>query len=74
MNMISPSMPIPTQLAKENKKFIYGLMREGARFREYEIAITWLMDVGLVYRIGEVKKLIFRLEHIRIFQHSVVYC
>lgn len=47
---------IPTQLAKENKKFIYGLIREGARAREYEIAITWLMDVGLVYRIGRVKK------------------
>lgn len=47
---------IPTQLAKENKKFIYGLIREGARAREYEIAITWLMDVGLVYRINRVKK------------------
>ncbi len=47
---------IPIQLAKKNKKFIYGLVREGARAREYEIAITWLMDVGLVYRINRVKK------------------
>lgn len=47
---------IPSQLAKENKKFIYGLVREGARAREYEVAITWLMDVGLVYRVGRVKK------------------
>ena len=47
---------IPTQLAKENKKFIYGLIREGARAREYEVAITWLTDVGLVYRINRVKK------------------
>lgn len=47
---------IPTQLAKENKKFIYGLIRKGARAREYEVAITWLVDVGLVYRIGRVKK------------------
>lgn len=47
---------IPAQLAKENKKFIYGLIREGARAREYEVAITWLMDVGLVYRINRVKK------------------
>lgn len=47
---------IPAQLAKENKKFIYGLVREGARAREYEVAITWLMDVGLVYRINRVKK------------------
>lgn len=47
---------IPAQLAKENKKFIYGLVREGARAREYEVAITWLMDVGLVYKINRVKK------------------
>lgn len=47
---------IPAQLAKENKKFIYGLIREGARAREYEAAITWLMDVGLVYKISRVKK------------------
>lgn len=47
---------VPTQLAKENKKFIYGLIREGARAREYEVAITWLMDVGLVYKVSRVKK------------------
>lgn len=47
---------IPTQLARENKKFIYGLVREGARAREYEVAITWLMDVGLVYKVGRVNK------------------
>ena len=52
---------IPTQLAKENKKFIYGLIREGARAREYEVAITWLMDVGLVYKINRVKKQDFPL-------------
>lgn len=42
---------IPSQLAKENKKFIYGLVREGARAREYEIALFWLIDCGLVYQI-----------------------
>lgn len=47
---------IPAQLAKENKKFIYGLVREGARAREYEVAITWLMDVGLVHKVSRVKK------------------
>lgn len=47
---------IPTQLAKENKKFIYGHVREGARAREYEAAITWLMDVGLVYKVNRIKK------------------
>ena len=45
---------IPTQLAKENKKFIYGLVREGARAREYEIALSWLIDCGLVYQINRV--------------------
>ena len=47
---------VPTQLARENKKFIYGLVREGARAREYEVAITWLMDVGLVYKVNRVTK------------------
>lgn len=46
---------IPTQLAKENKKFIYGLVKEGARAREYETALSWLIDCGLVYQINRVK-------------------
>jgi len=46
---------IPTQLAKENKKFIYGLVKEGARAREYEIALSWLIDCGLVYQINRVQ-------------------
>lgn len=46
---------IPTQLAKENKKFIYGLVKEGARAREYEVALSWLIDCGLVYQINRVK-------------------
>ena len=46
---------IPTQLAKENKKFIYGLIKQGARAREYEIALSWLIDCGLVYQINRVK-------------------
>lgn len=45
---------IPTQLAKENKKFIYGLVKEGARAREYEVALSWLIDCGLVYQINRV--------------------
>ena len=47
---------IPTQLAKENKKFIYGLIREGARAREYEIALSWLIDCGLIYQINRITK------------------
>jgi hypothetical protein len=43
---------IPSQLAKENKKFIYGLAKEGARAREYEDALMWLKDSGVIRRIG----------------------
>ncbi len=45
---------IPSQLAKENKKFIYGLLREGARAKEYETAIMWLSDCGLVHKVSRV--------------------
>ncbi|MCD8361880.1 MAG: ATP-binding protein [Lachnospiraceae bacterium] len=45
---------IPSQLAKENKKFIYGLVREGARAKEYEAAIMWLSDCGLIHKISRV--------------------
>lgn len=47
---------IPAQLAKENRKFIYGLIRQGARAREYELAMTWLVDCGLIYKVGRVAK------------------
>ena len=45
---------IPSQLAKENKKFIYGLIREGARAKDYEMAMMWLSDCGLVYKVSRV--------------------
>lgn len=45
---------LPSQLAKENKKFIYGLVREGGRAKEYEAAIMWLCDCGLVHRVSRV--------------------
>jgi len=47
---------IPAQLAKENKKFIYGLIKEGARAKEYELALAWLIDCGLIYKIDRVNK------------------
>jgi len=47
---------IPAQLAKENRKFIYGLIRHGARAKEYELAITWLIDCGLIHKITNVTK------------------
>lgn len=48
---------IPSQLAKENKKFIYGVIKQGARTKEYELAIQWLIDAGLVYKISRVRSL-----------------
>lgn len=47
---------VPSQLAKENKKFIYGLAKEGARAREYEDALLWLLDGGLIRRVGRITK------------------
>ena len=45
---------IPSQLAKENKKFIYGALKKGARAASYEVALQWLYDAGLVYRVNHV--------------------
>ncbi len=42
---------IPSQLARENKKFIYGAVRKGARAKDFEIAIQWLIDTGLVHKV-----------------------
>lgn len=47
---------IPAQLFKENKKFIYGAIRKGARAKDFEIAIQWLCDAGLVYQVERVSK------------------
>jgi predicted AAA+ superfamily ATPase len=47
---------IPAQLAKENKKFIYGLVKEGARAREYEMALVWLLGMGLVKKVYRITK------------------
>ena len=45
---------IPAQLAKENKKFIYGLIKEGSRAKDYELALLWLADCGLVHKVHRV--------------------
>ncbi len=47
---------IPAQLAKENRKFIYGIIKEGARAKDYELALSWLVDCGLVHKICRVTK------------------
>lgn len=46
---------IPSQLAKENKKFIYGAMKKGARAAEFELAIQWLIDCGIIHKINRVR-------------------
>ena len=48
---------VPEQLARENKKFIYGAVRKGARAKDFEIAIQWLVDAGLVYKVNRVRDL-----------------
>ncbi len=47
---------IPAQLAKENKKFIFGILREGARAKDYELAIQWLVDCGLLLKSHRISK------------------
>ncbi len=53
---------IPSQLARENKKFLYQTIKEGARAREYENALNWLNDANLIYKIYNVKKTDFPLK------------
>lgn len=47
---------VPAQLAKENKKFIYSAIKKGGRAKEFENAIQWLVDAGLVYKVIRVTK------------------
>lgn len=47
---------IRSQLARKNKKFIFGTLKQGARVREFELAIEWLRDAGLVYKVNRTKK------------------
>lgn len=47
---------IPIQLAKENKKFFFGQIKKGARSSDYEIAIQWLVDCGLIYKVNRVNE------------------
>jgi predicted AAA+ superfamily ATPase len=47
---------IPAQLAKENRKFIYRAVKHGSRAKDYELALSWLTDCGLVYKVNRVTK------------------
>ena len=60
INMVMDS--IPAQLAKENRKFIYGVLKQGARAKEFEMAIQWLMDAGIVYKINLAKEAVVPLK------------
>ena len=53
---------IPSQLAKENKKFLYQTIKEGARAREYEGALNWLNDANLIYKVYNITKPSFPLK------------
>ena len=44
------------QLAKENKKYIYGQVREGSRAKDFELAIQWLLDCGLIHKVQLIQK------------------
>ncbi|MDR1792275.1 MAG: ATP-binding protein [Bacteroidales bacterium] len=54
INMVWDSMP--AQLGKENKKFIYNVIRQGARAKDFELAIQWLSDAGLLHKVYNVSK------------------
>ena len=47
---------LPSQLARENKKFVYGAVREGARAADFELAIQWLVDAGIVLRVHRISE------------------
>lgn len=47
---------IPMQLAKENKKYIYGQVREGDCAKDFELAIQWLLDCGLIHKVQRIQK------------------
>ncbi|GAP73107.1 hypothetical protein SAMD00024442_6_80 [Candidatus Symbiothrix dinenymphae] len=54
LNMVWNS--IPAQLAKDNKKFVYGVAKEGARARDFELAIQWLVDSGILLKTFRISK------------------
>lgn len=47
---------VPAQLSKENRKFIYSLIKQGARAKDFELALAWLIDCGLIHKINRVSK------------------
>lgn len=64
---------VSAQLAKENKKFVYGLLRQGARAKTYESALTWLKDCGLIHQVFQVSKPELPLKAFETFNAFKVY-
>ncbi|MCF0238703.1 MAG: ATP-binding protein [Sphaerochaetaceae bacterium] len=64
---------IPSQIAKENKKFVYGAIKKGGRAREFENSIQWLVNAGLVYKIHRSKKLLIPLKFYEDFDCFKLY-
>jgi len=54
---------LPAQLSRENKKFVYGAIKQGARAKDFELAIQWLVDAGIVLRVNRVNKAGAPLKH-----------
>jgi predicted AAA+ superfamily ATPase len=54
---------IPSQLAKENKKFTYNSLKKGARSKDYEIAIQWLTDAGILHKVVRINSLLYPIKH-----------
>lgn len=65
---------LPLQLAKKNKKFLYSLLRKGARAKEYEPAMQWLMDAGLVIKVCRVKEAALPLKAQADWSAFKLYC
>ena len=71
INMVWNS--IPSQLGKENRKFIYGMLKKGARAKDFELAIQWLVDCGLVYKVPRVSKVEMPLKFYEDFSAFKLY-
>ena len=65
---------IPSQLSKENRKFLYGALKKGGRAKEFELAIQWLQDAGLVYKVNRVAQLKQPLKFYEDFSAFKLYC
>ena len=53
---------LPSQLGKENKKFIYGAIKQGARAKDYDLGIQWLIDAGIVHKVSRVREVLSPLK------------